>query len=235
MVELIINSNKYSRIVSPKILTKIDDSEKERLISTAKEKLISMHNRLLDSSINTVSFDIYASSPAFNYEKCSGFQFFINDAEARVDFTYCTRDYGYFERDFKKQYITLATFHNRDDIIILHYDPLLFSDFLEQYAQIDESLNAKLQNGETVKDSYIDALKEVSELLGLSSPVKIAIDESDVDEINVNKQSSNEEEKTKVSNITINGRTIKIITDDEITVVKPKKRKEKQKRLGGGN
>ncbi len=233
MVELIINSNKYSRIVSPKIITEISDQEKERLIGVTKEKLLEMHQRLLDSSVNTVSFDIYSSSRPFNYDKCAYFSFFINDSEVRINFRYYINGTPY-ARDYKDCSLPLITFRNGGKFLTLHYDYQLFSDFLELYPQLKDNLEIKLKDGKNVKDSYLTTLKAVSELVGVPSPVKVDVDSSSVDEVNVNKQTSIEGNNKKVSNITINGRTIKIITDDDVTIVKAKKNKEKQKRLSGG-
>ncbi len=235
MAEIIINSNKYSRIVSPKIITKIDNSEKNRIIKATKDKLLEMHRLLLESSSNTIEFDIYSSSRAFNYDKCSDFVFFISDSEAGINFRYCIVD-RFFDREYKKFSITLATFHNGDNFISLHYDSQLFSDFLELYQQIEEKFHMKLNSGQRFKNEYLESVKRIRELIGLSNPVKVAIEDSSIDEISIDNQSSdNKEEDKKVSNITINGRTIKIITADDITIVKPKKRKEKQKRLGGAD
>lgn len=235
MAEIIINSNKYSRIVSPKIITKIDNSEKNRIIKATKDKLLEMHRLLLESSSNTIEFDIYSSSRAFNYDKCSDFVFFISDSEACINFRYCIVD-RFFDREYKKFSITLATFHNGGNFISLHYDSQLFSDFLELYQQIEEKFHMKLNSGQRFKNEYLESVKRIRELIGLSNPVKVAIEDSSIDEINIDNQSSNDaEEEKKVSNITINGRTIKIITADDITIVKPKRRKEKQKRLGGAD
>lgn len=232
MVELIINSNKYSRIVSPKIITEISDQEKERLIGATKEKLLEMHQLLLDSSVNTVSFDIYSSSRPFNYDKCAYFSFFINDSEVRINFRYYINGTPY-ARDYKDYSLPLITFHNGGKFLTLHYDHQLFSDFLELYPQLKDNLEIKLNDGKNIKDTYLSTLKAVGELVGVPSPVKVDVDSSSVDEVNVNNQTSFEGDNKKVSNITINGRTIKIITDDDITIVKAKKNREKQKRLGG--
>ena len=117
--------------------------------------------------------------------------------------------------------------------LTLHYDHQLFSDFLELYPQLKDNLEIKLNDGKNIKDTYLSTLKAVGELVGVPSPVKVDVDSSSVDEVNINNQTSIEGDNKKVSNITINGRTIKIITDDDITIVKAKKNREKQKRLGG--
>lgn len=210
MVQLIVNNNIYSHIVSPKSVIKLTSEEKSKLEKNGTEKLTYLHNLLCNSDASSVSFGI---SPRHG---CYDFAIVINDTNIYIKF--CKNDKCYR--------LILATFKNPDKFTRVNFDVQLFSDFLEDYPYIEKTLKNLLKAIEERKGLILSKVGEVGKKLGLSEPVKIAVNEELEPNVSVSQQ---EETKQKVGEIHVNGQVIKIITDDEITVVKPK-----QKSLGSG-
>ena len=202
MVQLIVNNNHYSHIVSPKSILKLTDEEENQLKKVGIEKLTYLHNLLINSSASSVSFRIPS------HHGCTEFTMNINDKAIYIEFS----------KYMESRHAILATFKNPDKFIKVNFDVQLFSDFLQDYATIEKNLIGMLK--------VVSKDDKVAKALGLNEAIKVTVNEELVPDVTI---SSQEETKQKVGEIHVDGQVIKIITDDEITIVKPK-----QKSLGSG-
>ena len=210
MVQLIVNNSRYSHIVSPKSILKLTKEEESQLEKIGTEKLIHLHDLLLNSSASSVSFFLPS------HHECAEFSININDTNIYIEF------YKYR----KLCHTTLATFKSTDKFIKINFDVQLFTDFLQDYSIIEKNLIGILKDASKTKSSTLSKVAEVGKALGLSKPIKVMVNEELEPKVSVLPQ---EETKQKIGEIHVDGQVIKIITDDEITVVKPK-----QKSLGSG-
>lgn len=210
MVQLIVNNNHYSHIVSPKSILKLTNEEENQLKKVGIEKLTYLHNLLINSSASSVSFRIPS------HHGCTEFTMNINDKAIYIEFS----------KYMESRRAILATFKNPDKFIKVNFDVQLFSDFLQDYATIEKNLIGMLKVVSKDKEATLSKVDKVAKALGLNEEIKVTVNEELEPNVTISPQ---EETKQKVGEIHVDGQVIKIITDDEITIVKPK-----QKSLGSG-
>lgn len=210
MVQLIVNNNHYSRIVSPESILKLTNEEENQLKKIGIEKLTYLHNLLINSSASSVSFRIPS------HHGYTEFTMSINDKAIYIEFPKCMVSCR----------AILATFKNSDKFMKVNFDVQLFSDFLQDYAVIEKNLIGMLKVVSERKEATLSKVDKVAKALGITEAIKVSVNEELESNVTISPQ---EETKQKVGEIHIDGQVIKIITDDEITIVKPK-----QKSLGSG-